>query len=558
MSTTSSSSLYTSKRGFLRPSFPSYQSDNNQNNNNNNNNNQNNSKTLIRVYLTGLRQRLPTSSLRQLDQLKGITEERLQTLKKVYPGLPDELIALLQVMDGTGWEVVTLDNNNHQNQNKEEEDTLRSATFVGLKKKFSEIKELAAKITHGEGQNTNNNNNQTNNSMENNILMTDISLFGLYREKLAVPVLGSVLPHCPYYLRSSQQMLEHYEKMNAPHEPYNHQNNNSVCCDEIMDLFPPYNEDSARQPLSSDINSQFWQQEESLQQFQHIIGHHPQQPQNFDHQYYKKHHHNNQTKCSSIYDIYTASQFTIKHELPPKKKDNKRQKEKDFCLSNHQNNNNNNKDVSKKHRTVYVDPKINLHADVKHGWLAFADSVYPHYRRKLADTSHYDAHQHPHNILHTNHHQNNNHNNNNNEHNAAHIVDTSHVFIENEVPNTLHSSQLLQQQNIVQHPSEANNNNNNNNPNSNNNNNNNNTGVHNNDHLVLSESRLYIDFLPSSEGCVGQVIQFTRQHPYDSFIVIADSFKDYVRNIMKQEYEFTEKLEDDEEDEEEDDDEEDD
>jgi cell wall assembly regulator SMI1 len=49
-------------------------------------------------------------------------------------------------------------------------------------------------------------------------------------------------------------------------------------------------------------------------------------------------------------------------------------------------------------------------------------------------------------------------------------------------------------------------------------------------------SQLFIDFSPSPKGKSGQVIRFL--HDPDSFIVIADNFEDYLKNLMNNEYDF--------------------
>lgn len=51
-------------------------------------------------------------------------------------------------------------------------------------------------------------------------------------------------------------------------------------------------------------------------------------------------------------------------------------------------------------------------------------------------------------------------------------------------------------------------------------------------------SQLFIDFTPSPKGKPGQVIMFV--HDPDEFIVIADSFDEYLQNLMESEYDFLE------------------
>ena len=49
-------------------------------------------------------------------------------------------------------------------------------------------------------------------------------------------------------------------------------------------------------------------------------------------------------------------------------------------------------------------------------------------------------------------------------------------------------------------------------------------------------SQLFIDFSPSEKGKKGQVVRFL--HDPDEFIVIADSFEDYLKLLMDNEYNF--------------------
>lgn len=49
-------------------------------------------------------------------------------------------------------------------------------------------------------------------------------------------------------------------------------------------------------------------------------------------------------------------------------------------------------------------------------------------------------------------------------------------------------------------------------------------------------SQLFIDFSPSSEGKMGQIIRFL--HDPDEFSVIADSFEEYLKNLIENEFEF--------------------
>ncbi|KPI83067.1 hypothetical protein ABL78_7909 [Leptomonas seymouri] len=68
---------------------------------------------------------------------------------------------------------------------------------------------------------------------------------------------------------------------------------------------------------------------------------------------------------------------------------------------------------------------------------------------------------------------------------------------------------------------------------------------------VFAPSRLYIDFKPVElqGGVYGQVLQFVHGQP-SSFKVIASDFGSYLKYLMREEYEFTEELEEDEEEEE--------
>ena len=50
-------------------------------------------------------------------------------------------------------------------------------------------------------------------------------------------------------------------------------------------------------------------------------------------------------------------------------------------------------------------------------------------------------------------------------------------------------------------------------------------------------SRLFIDFDPGENGVKGQIIRFL--HDPDSYAVIADSFDEYLENIIKEEYPFS-------------------
>lgn len=49
-------------------------------------------------------------------------------------------------------------------------------------------------------------------------------------------------------------------------------------------------------------------------------------------------------------------------------------------------------------------------------------------------------------------------------------------------------------------------------------------------------SQLFIDFSPSEKGTKGQIVRFL--HDPDEFIVIADSFEDYLQMLMDKDYDF--------------------
>ena len=51
-------------------------------------------------------------------------------------------------------------------------------------------------------------------------------------------------------------------------------------------------------------------------------------------------------------------------------------------------------------------------------------------------------------------------------------------------------------------------------------------------------SQLFIDFAPAPNGQAGQIVRFV--HDPDSFIVVADSFDDFLQNMMQARYPFIE------------------
>ena len=53
-------------------------------------------------------------------------------------------------------------------------------------------------------------------------------------------------------------------------------------------------------------------------------------------------------------------------------------------------------------------------------------------------------------------------------------------------------------------------------------------------------SQLFIDFSPSAIGKVGQVVRFL--HDPDEMVVIADSFDDYLKMLMKNGYCFVDEM----------------
>ena len=55
-------------------------------------------------------------------------------------------------------------------------------------------------------------------------------------------------------------------------------------------------------------------------------------------------------------------------------------------------------------------------------------------------------------------------------------------------------------------------------------------------------SQLYLDFTPSEFGTKGQVVRYL--HDPDELVVISDSFEDYIRMLMDEEYQFLDALED--------------
>jgi len=53
-------------------------------------------------------------------------------------------------------------------------------------------------------------------------------------------------------------------------------------------------------------------------------------------------------------------------------------------------------------------------------------------------------------------------------------------------------------------------------------------------------SQLFIDFSPSATGKVGQVVRFL--HDPDEMVVIANSFDDYLKMLMKNGYCFVDEM----------------
>lgn len=51
-------------------------------------------------------------------------------------------------------------------------------------------------------------------------------------------------------------------------------------------------------------------------------------------------------------------------------------------------------------------------------------------------------------------------------------------------------------------------------------------------------SQLFIDFTPSESGKVGQIVMFV--HDYDRLEVIADSFDEYLENMIRREFDYIE------------------
>jgi len=49
-------------------------------------------------------------------------------------------------------------------------------------------------------------------------------------------------------------------------------------------------------------------------------------------------------------------------------------------------------------------------------------------------------------------------------------------------------------------------------------------------------SQLFIDFSPSEKGTKGQIVRFL--HDPDEFSVIADSFEEYLKKLIDNEYDF--------------------
>lgn len=49
-------------------------------------------------------------------------------------------------------------------------------------------------------------------------------------------------------------------------------------------------------------------------------------------------------------------------------------------------------------------------------------------------------------------------------------------------------------------------------------------------------SQLFIDFSPSARGTKGQIVRYL--HDPDEFVVIADSFDDYLQVVMGHKYDF--------------------
>ena len=64
------------------------------------------------------------------------------------------------------------------------------------------------------------------------------------------------------------------------------------------------------------------------------------------------------------------------------------------------------------------------------------------------------------------------------------------------------------------------------------------------DRITDDASQLFIDFSPSSIGKVGQIVRFL--HDPDEMVVIADSFDDYLRMLMKNDYCFVDEMDPDE------------
>lgn len=184
---------------------------------------------LVDAYITGLRQRLPTLCIRRLDQLPGATEQQLLKLRQAYPATPAELLYLLQRVNGTYWEAIRANRGGGSSGADASASPSPIAAAGGPSVSASSSLSPAAAATRASGAKM-----RATAAAASFVksALTGPARKPVSKERIAVPILGSALGSCPYFLNRVEDII-------APSQQ----------------PFPPKRKTAPRQPVRADTSS---------------------------------------------------------------------------------------------------------------------------------------------------------------------------------------------------------------------------------------------------------------------------------------------------------------
>ncbi|CCW70921.1 unnamed protein product [Phytomonas sp. Hart1] len=148
-------------------------------------------RRLVDAYIISVRQRLSTQHLRQLSTLPGATDEQVARLCAAYPGAPPELVYFLRRVNGTHWRAPMLAAEMPTGVLDSTSPAVKStpvgASGAGKTPSAASPSSLAASFLKATFNGTDSKPINSNH--------------------ITVPILGSALGSCPYYLYSVESIL---------------------------------------------------------------------------------------------------------------------------------------------------------------------------------------------------------------------------------------------------------------------------------------------------------------------------------------------------------------